>query len=363
VAVVMSGNFAFLMNQYNLLQKSVEVVTADLTQPVAREGFDRGAFARQDNGPGNNSKPLFITTNRTDANNPLYKVVDEAGQSPLPYEDTNRNNVLDAGEDINGNGVIDKDVYVVDDRGNILYNPKNVTYLAPWFSGNFAGSGRTVNFTTDSYIWHPYPTTLEDTNANGVLDVGEDDNRNGALDRGNEQTYFGRSFYLDKVEPKEGSTTRGGTIYVAADNNARVFVNGTFVGECYGFDPPSEIIVAPNLLKAGENVISIQAANVGSAAADPMGLSVVADFGGVDGRGAGFGGVTLTTRTTELDRWSTSYRNVSGLLGKVQFDVRQGSALSTRTDNLSRMNAVMQTLSGLLGATLDRNSQQFQALR
>jgi hypothetical protein len=96
---------------------------------------------------------------------------------------------------------------------------------------------------------------------------------------------------------------------------------------------------------------------------NPAGLSVTADFGGVDGRGAGYGGVTLTTRRGEIDRWSTSYRNASGLLGKVQFDIRQGSALTARTDQINRMQAVMQTLSGLLGAAIDQDDTKFQALR
>jgi hypothetical protein len=363
VAVVMSGSFAFLLNQYNRVQRSVEMMSADLTQAVAREGPDRGAYSRQENGPGNNSKPLFLVTDRSDANNPIYKVVDEAGQAPTPFEDTNRNNVLDGGEDINGNGVLDQDKYVVDASGNLLFTPTTRPYQGAWYSGNFTGSGGMVNFARDSYIWHRFPTQTEDTNANGVLDAGEDANRNNLLDRGNEQTYFGRSFVLDKVEPKTGSTVRGGTIYIAADNNARVFVNGTFVGETYTFNPPTEIVIPPSLLKVGENVLSIQAANAGQGAGDPMGLSVVANFGGVDGRGAGYGGITMTTRAKELDRWGVSYRDASGLLGKVSFEVRQGSALTGRTDQMNRMTAVLSSLTGLLGSTIDQDGTKFQALR
>lgn len=363
MAVVMSGSFAFLLNQYNQVQRAVEMASADLSQPVAKAGDDRGAYALVENGPGSMSKPLFIVTDRSDINNPTYKIVDEAGQAPLPYEDANRNGILDAGEDINGNGVLDKDQYVVDANGNLLFTPTNRTYQAAWFSGAFTGSSGTVNFDTDSYIWHRYPAVKEDANNNGVLDAGEDVNRNGLLDRGNEQTYFGRSFVLNQVEPKDGSTVRGGTIYIAADNSARVFVNGTFVGETSSFNPPKEIVVPPSLLKEGENVLSIQASNVATTSTDPMGLSVVANFGGVDGKGAGFGGVTLTTKTRELDQWSTSYRNVSGLLGKVSFEVRQGSALTTRTDQISRMSAVLSSLTGLLGSTIDQDGTKFQALR
>lgn len=327
MSVVMAGQYAFWLNYYNRTQKAVELTTNDLNSTVAREGADRGQYVRDESVPGDNGKPMFVATDRTDPNNPLYKIIDSIGAQPK-----------------NAAG---KDKYSVDSNGNILYLPTNVAYQGAWFSGNFAGTGRTVNFATDSYAWFP------------------DDAINPAV--GDQPIYLGRSFMLDKVDPASSSFQRGGTVYMAVDNHARVYVNGTFVGEGTGFSAPTaptELVIPPNLLRVGENVITFQATNAGAAGpGNPGGISITADIGGIDGRGAGFGGVTLTTRAAEIDSWSVSKRSVSGLMGKVAFEVRQGAALTTRTDQIGRMGAVLQTLSGMLGATSEQDQLKFRALR
>ncbi|MBC7545779.1 MAG: hypothetical protein H7338_23860 [Candidatus Sericytochromatia bacterium] len=312
MAVVMSGQYAYWLNFYNRTQKAVELVSNDLNSTVARAGIDRGQYVRDEAAAGGNGKPMFIATDRTDPNNPVYSLTDVGGKQAANYS--------------------------IDANGNILYAPQTEAIQGGWFSGNHVGASRTVNFATDSYMWHRQ------------LPVAD------------EQVYFGRSFLLDQVDPASSTFQRGGTIYLAVDSEARVYVNGTFIGECYGASPPTELIIPPNLLKTGENVISVQANNrAGGAGA--AGFSMVADVGGIDGRGGGFGGVTLTTRATETDRWSASKGNVSGLVGKVAFEVRQGSALTSRTEQVSRMGAVLQTLSGMLGAAAEQDQTKFRALR
>jgi len=340
----MSGQYAFWLNFYNQTQQAVALTASDLNELQAKGGDDRGQFALEESTPGATAKPLFVGADRSDPANPVYTLLDSTRQAAANYS--------------------------IDDDGMILYRPETLKPAPsspgaswypgspPWFTGNFAGSTRSVNFSPSSYIWHPQPDP-----ANTY-----------------EQMTFGRKFKLDKVDPVFTDLTaqqRGGTIWLTVDNTARVFINGTFVGETYdptsnggaggatnyggsnSFATPREFIVPPSLLKEGENTITIQASDSGL----PGGLSLVADLGGLGGRGAGFGGVTLTTQPGEMDRWSVSRRNPSGLIGRVHYETRQGSALTTRTEQISRMNAVLDTLSGMLGAAADHEQSQFKALK
>ena len=92
-------------------------------------------------------------------------------------EDVNGNGMLDAGEDTNGNLVLDTGAgFSVTARNRAVINARIV--------GNFAASESDAN--GDGSL------NSEDVNANGVLDPGEDLNGNGALDFGDDLNRNGR---------------------------------------------------------------------------------------------------------------------------------------------------------------------------
>ncbi len=111
-------------------------------------------------------------------------------------EDANRNNTLDSGEDLNGNGVLD--VLVERSLADGTYPQSDVGYTYPDINNAFlcyVGRVRDANGNVHQVVKPSYmvpgilrtsstmaPLTYEDTNKNGVRDGGEDANGNGFLD-------------------------------------------------------------------------------------------------------------------------------------------------------------------------------------
>ncbi len=130
---------------------------------------------------------------------------------PTKTEDVNNNDILDAGEDKNGNGKIDPNPllkHAAEKGGGKFYYAGSAPQLVASLQNAFNGilkhdasassvAANATQFQTDAVLFQAlfnsgdwsgdikaYNLTTEDTNRNGKLDSGEDANLNGVLDSG-----------------------------------------------------------------------------------------------------------------------------------------------------------------------------------
>lgn len=75
----------------------------------------------------------------------------------------------------------------------------------------------------------------------------------------NQTVYFQKTFNLDKI-------AKNADLWVAADDHAVVYINGTEIIKKDGWNPISPVLVSGNLLHKGQNAISITAVNDGGPA-------------------------------------------------------------------------------------------------
>lgn len=341
MAVVMPGQFGYWLSMYAQIEKAMELTTADLTVPVARASLDRGGYALDEWAVEPGAMPLFVQTDRTDPNRPVYNIVDSRfeslGRASMATDPRHR--------------------YSVDNSGRILYQPQGIANPpADWFKGNHASltGGGNVTITADSFIWHPNPAEVTNT-----------------VDGRWEPMYFGFGFHLDKHHPVPtlDDSGIGGRVYLVADNHARVYVNGTYIGSTVngtaGYQQVSELMVPANVLRPGDNVLTVEVSNAGGGtyATNPAGVSIVAELGGIQGLGGGYGGVTITTRPDEQDSWSVSRRSPNGFAGAIDFEMRDAGSTAFRTDSINKLQAVMGTLTSLLASANEFDYQKFSAIR
>lgn len=126
-------------------------------------------------------------------------------------EDRNLNGILDPGEDLNGDGVLNV--------GNGVLLMANASTLNLAQLGEDLNSNGILDRSEDTNGNNAIDTTTEDTNGNGVLDTGEDTNGNGVIDTTTEDK--NGNGVLDASEDTNGNGILDGGYLIASNTITR----------------------------------------------------------------------------------------------------------------------------------------------
>lgn len=134
-------------------------------------------------------------------------------------EDRNLNGILDPGEDLNGDGVLN--------AGNGVLLMANASTLNLAQLGEDVNSNGVLDPTEDKNGNGILDTTTEDTNGNGILDAGEDVNGNGVIDTTTEDTNGNGK--LDLAEDQNGNGILDGGYFLGSNTITRNTGDGVAV--------------------------------------------------------------------------------------------------------------------------------------